>query len=154
MEVSKNPLSNLTEKQIKGLMGTIITEPFGYQAPKVSNAAPDTFDSRTQWPSYIHPIRDQQQWGSCWAFGATEALSDRFAINSKGKVDVVLAPEDLVACDTIDQGCNGGYLAMAWRYMQNTGVVTDTCFPYTSGDGSVPHCLHGKCSSTEKYTKY
>ena len=30
MEVSKNPLSKLSEKQIKGMMGTIITEPFGY----------------------------------------------------------------------------------------------------------------------------
>jgi cathepsin B len=102
----------------------------------------------------VHPIRDQSKCGSCWAFGATEALSDRFAIASKGAVDVVLAPEDLVACDGIDRGCNGGYLAMAWRYLTNTGAVTDSCFPYTSQDGTVPHCLHGKCESTEKYVKY
>lgn len=43
---------------------------------------------------------------------------------------------------------------MAWRYLTNTGIVTDTCFPYTSGDGSTPHCLHGKCSDSEDYTKY
>jgi len=47
MEVASNPLSKRTEKQIKAMMGTIITEPFGYKAPMVSNATPDTFDSRT-----------------------------------------------------------------------------------------------------------
>jgi cathepsin B len=44
---------------------------------------------------------------------------------------------------------------MAWRYMTNTGIVTDTCFPYSSGDGSVPHCPHATCAKTsESYTKY
>jgi len=132
MEVHKNPLANKTEAEIKGMMGTIISEPMGYQRPAIANGVPATFDSRDQWGSCIHEIRDQAQCGSCWAFGASEALSDRFCIDSNGSVDVVLSPEDLVACDTIDQGCNGGYLAMAWRYMTNTGIVTDTCFPYTS----------------------
>lgn len=136
-------------------MGTIISEPFGFQAPKVSNGTPTTFDSREQWPNNIHAIRDQQQCGSCWAFGASEALSDRFSIASNGAVDVVLSAEDLVACDNIDQGCNGGYLSMAWRYMTNTGIVADSCFPYVSGAGTVPHCLHGACTTVgEKFVKY
>jgi len=60
MEVSKNPLSKLSEKQLKGMMGTIISEPMGFAKPKVSNGSvPDTFDARTKWASYIHPIRDQ-----------------------------------------------------------------------------------------------
>lgn len=126
-------------------MGTIVTDKFGFKQPAVANGVPDTFDSRDKWGSCVHPIRDQAQCGSCWAFGASEALSDRFCIASNGSIDVVLSPEDLVACDNIDHGCNGGYLAMAWRYLTNTGIVTDSCFPYSSGDGSVPHCLHGKC---------
>jgi hypothetical protein len=43
---------------------------------------------------------------------------------------------------------------MAWRYMTNTGVVTDSCFPYTSVAGNVPHCLHGECKDSEDYVKY
>jgi cathepsin B len=113
-------------------MGTIIAEPMGFQRPAISNGVPDTFDARTKWTTCVHEIRNQEQCGSCWAFGASEALSDRFCIASSGKVDVILSPEDLVACDTIDQGCNGGYLSMAWRYMTNTGIVTDSCFPYSS----------------------
>jgi len=69
-------------------------------------------------------------------------------------MDVILSPEDLVACDSSNAGCNGGNLAFAWRYLTNTGAVTDSCFPYTSGDGSTQHCLHGKCTDAEKYVKY
>jgi len=41
---------------------------------------PDNFDARTKWPSCIHPVRDQAQWGSCWAFALSGVLSDLFWI--------------------------------------------------------------------------
>jgi cathepsin B len=104
-------------------------------------APPASFDARTKWPGSIHPIRNQEQCGSCWAFGATEALSDRFAI--QGGPNVVLSPQDLVSCDKPQNyGCEGGYLNLAWEYMQTAGVVSDMCYPYTSGNG-----VDGACAS-------
>jgi len=117
-------------------MGTKRGEPAGFPAPIIHDTPPTEFDSRTQWPDCIHPIRDQAQCGSCWAFGASEALSDRFCIASNTHVNVVLSPEDLVACNTkINQGCNGGYLPVAWEYMEINGLVADSCMPYTSAAG-------------------
>merc|ERR1719236_250729 len=95
---------------------------------------PASFDARTQWPGLIHPIRDQQRCGSCWAFSASEVLSDRVAIATK-KASPVLSPEDMVSCDKGDMGCQGGQLPMAWDYLKDTGIVTDTCFPYSAVKG-------------------
>lgn len=112
-------------------------------------APPASFDARDQWGSLIQPIRDQQQCGSCWAFSANEVLSDRFSIATKK--NVVLSPEDSVSCDKGNNGCGGGMLPAAWRYLTNTGSVTDTCFPYAAGQGNAPACPN-KCSDAESWT--
>jgi cathepsin B len=108
---------------------------------------PTNFVSHDKWPQCIHQIRDQQRCGSCWAFAASEVLSDRFCIASAGKVDHILSPQDMVSCDTGDYGCNGGYLNVSWDYLEQTGIVDDACFPYTSGSGSSGSCKvkNGKC---------
>jgi hypothetical protein len=38
-------------------------------------------------------------------------------------------------------GCDGGYLDKEWVFLENTGTVTDKCFPYASGNGNVPKCI-------------
>jgi len=114
---------------------------------------PTDFDSRVAFAGLIAPIRDQAQCGSCWAFSAVEVLTDRFAIQTNSSSSPVLSPQDMVACDTADSGCGGGRLPTAWDYMKKTGVVTDTCVPYTSQDGTVASCPT-KCTGTGDFTKY
>merc|ERR1712118_509053 len=101
-------------------LGAKITGALHDSAYQAAGDIPAEFDARTQWPGLIHPIRNQQRCGSCWAFSATEVLSDRVAI-ATGKASPVLSPEDMVSCDTKDMGCSGGQLASAWDYLQSTG---------------------------------
>jgi len=116
---------------------------------------PVNFDSRTQWPGCVHAVLDQGQCGSCWAFGATETLSDRFCIESNGKINVVLSPESLVSCDWEGNfGCNGGIPELAWEYMEWSGVLTLSCFPYTAGGGTAPPCASSCANSSEPYKSY
>jgi len=118
----------------------------------ISNESiPDSFDATTHWAGLIHPIRNQQRCGSCWAFSASEVLSDRVAVATK-KASPVLSPEDMVSCDTGDMGCSGGRLPSAWSYLQNTGIVSDKCFPYAAGDGSAPACPK-KCVDSEAWNQ-
>lgn len=142
----------------KRIMGTHLhREKFNLPVKSHSNIpdsdVPASFDARQQWPKYIHAIRDQQQCGSCWAFAASETLSDRFAIASNGAVNVVLSPEDMVSCDQTDMGCQGGMLSNAWEYIQSTGIVSDQCFPYTAGQGQ-PAACETSCVDGEAYKKY
>jgi len=127
------------------------TRPRSYYASMATDDLPTGFDSRTQWPHLIHPIRDQQRCGSCWAFSASEVLSDRVAI-AEGKPSPVLSAEDMVSCDKNDYGCDGGSLPDAWRYLTDTGIVTDDCFPYTAGSGRAPAC-RDECVDSESFVR-
>jgi cathepsin B len=90
-------------------------------------APPASFDARTQWPQCpsTAEIRDQSNCGSCWAFGAAEAATDRLCINMHNQTDLRLSSDDILACcKTCGSGCNGGYPSSAWSWMVNTGVST------------------------------
>jgi len=102
---------------------------------------PDNFDGRTTWPGCIHPVLNQENCGSCWAFAASESLSDRFCIYSNNSINVVLSPQNLLSCEELNLGCTMGSLPeWAWSYLQETGITTMECTPYVSGNGNVPSC--------------
>ncbi|XP_062513095.1 uncharacterized protein LOC134188904 [Corticium candelabrum] len=120
-------------RSLAGLLEDIPKQPLSPPPVHPQIHLPISFDARAQWPHAIHPIRDQGRCGSCWSFSSTGVLSDRFAIFSNGHINVVLSPQQLVSCDTANNGCQGGIPANAWKYLVDTGVVTDQCYFYTSG---------------------
>merc|ERR1719199_2362362 len=115
---------------------------------------PVEFNAYEAWPKYMHPIRDQMRCGSCWAFAASEVLGDRFALASKGKINHVLSPEDMVSCDKGDHGSSGGYLDHAWEYLRDTGIVSEACFPYGAGKGVAPACRTTCVNASVPFKKY
>ncbi|KAL0486472.1 cathepsin B [Acrasis kona] len=132
---------SVTIAQAKTKLGAVGIKRTGVHT-RATNA-PDNFDSRTQWPGCVHPVRNQQSCGSCWAFAASEVLSDRICIASKKSVDVILSPQYLVNCDKVDHGCQGGQLAASWSFLKDTGIPTDKCAPYYSGETKKA----GQCSN-------
>ncbi|KAI6655572.1 Cathepsin B [Oopsacas minuta] len=92
---------------------------------------PTQFDIRYKWPECVTRIRSQGHCGGCWAFAAVEALGDRVCIRSGGRVSVELSTQQLIACDTASNGCEGGYLLSTWKYLQNIGAVESDCYKYS-----------------------
>jgi len=141
-------------KRLCGVLDPIDESPHtSIEAATLSDAFPDTFDARTQWPACksIGTILDQGHCGSCWAFGAAEALTDRICIQSSGKLTYQVSEQDLTSCDTSNAGCNGGNLVPAWNYLKNTGAVSEPCYPYAMGTCSHPGCSGlptPKCNKT------
>lgn len=111
---------------------------------------PSNFDAREKWGALIHPIRNQEACGSCWAFSAAEVFSDRVSI-ALNRASPALSPEDMVSCDASDNGCGGGRLPTAWNYIKDTGIVSDSCLPYTAGGGSAPSCPN-QCVDGESWS--
>jgi len=144
---------NATLADAKRLCGTIMGGPALPRKPHIpesikKRSAPDDYDVRTEWqdkcPS-TNEVRDQAACGSCWAFGAVEAMTDRLCIASGGQNTDHLSAEDMLSCcDSCGFGCDGGFPGAAWNYWVSTGLVTggnygsaDGCMPYT-----IPGCDH------------
>jgi len=88
-------------------------------------------------------VKDQGQCGSCWAFSATEEI-ESMTFMSANKM-FILAPQQIVSCDTTDSGCDGGWPYSAYEYVEQQGGITqETAYPYTSGDdGDTGECELG-----------
>jgi len=103
---------------------------------------PEEFDPRVKWPDCptIKEIRDQGGCGSCWAFGAVTAMSDRICIHSKGKEHVHVSSENLLSCCySCGFGCNGGFPGAAWSFWKRTGLVSGGT--YHSNQGCQPYLI-------------
>ena len=114
---------------------------------------PENWEAAEQWPECpsLKEIRDQSVCGSCWAFGAAEAATDRLCIASKGKIQDRLSAEDLLTCCSgCGFGCDGGWPAVAWVWMQSAGVTTGGEYGTTNWCNAYafPKCEH---HSTGKY---
>ncbi|VVC31898.1 Peptidase C1A, papain C-terminal,Cysteine peptidase, asparagine active site [Cinara cedri] len=103
------------------------------------NGIAESFDARYHWfecPSISH-IWNQGNCAADWAIAVTSTMNDRICIASEGNITALYSPQKLVSCCTnCGNGCNGGYTAAAWEYVQKRGIVTGG--EYGSNEGCQP----------------
>lgn len=70
---------------------------------------PESFDWRNKGgESYVTPIRNQGQCGSCYSFASMACLESGVAIATNGRIKPVFSPQYVVSCSNYSQGCDGG----------------------------------------------
>lgn len=104
--------------------------------PVVLATFPDAFDAREEWPECVMPVRDSgdRRSGGCaseWAISATQTLQTNLCV--LGKKTPVLSAEEIGSCNPKVTGllCSNWVIDTAWYYIDNYGVRSEDCLPYT-----------------------
>jgi cathepsin F len=133
-----NKFADLSVEEFSVRLGMKGYKPKQLPAVPVATPAvkgPTKFDWRTK--GGITAVKDQEQCGSCWAFSCTESIESVWIIKGGKPKSLVLAPQQIVDCDTNDSGCNGGDLPTCYQYVQSvSGLETEQEYPYQGQDGT------------------
>lgn len=116
-----------------------------------SNVAQAPIDPKVQLPASVdwtttgavNPVKDQGSCGSCWAFSAVSTIESAHWLKYGSLY--TLSEQQVVSCDKVDAGCNGGWMDDAYTFVKgNGGITTTASYPYTSGTSGAT----GTCKTT------
>lgn len=116
------------------------------QESTASNGTVPAGDKDWTTSGCVAPVKSQGQCGSCWAFAAVAALESAYCLT--GNPLTLLSEQQVVSCDAVSGGCEGGFPGDALNYLQqNGGVCLAEEYPYASGDSQeTGECEPSSCT--------
>ncbi|AIU41294.1 v-cath [Sucra jujuba nucleopolyhedrovirus] len=93
---------------------------------------PLNFDWRQQ--NKVTSVKNQGSCGACWAFATLGSIESQYAIRNSVHID--LSEQQMIDCDYVDMGCDGGLLHTSFEQMMEMGgVVEEHDYPYVAANG-------------------
>jgi C1A family cysteine protease len=140
-----NFMSTMTQGEKKKMLG--------YVAPIVPSEIvtfPAANADEVNWVTKggVTPVKNQASCGSCWSFSSTGAMEGAHFVAS-GKL-LSFSEQQLVSCSKLNHACNGGSMALAFRFYKSHAAVLEADYPYTSGAGKVAACDSSKPATDVK----
>ncbi|XP_070768612.1 cathepsin K [Enoplosus armatus] len=152
-ELGMNHLGDMTTEEVAEKMtGLLIpmTHERSFTMALDDNVSklPKSVDYRKK--GLVTPVKNQGSCGSCWAFSSAGALEGQLAKTTGQLLD--LSPQNLVDCVTENDGCGGGYMTKAFKYVQeNGGIDSEAAYPYVGEDQSCRYNSSGMAAQCKGY---
>ena len=80
----------------------------------------------------VNAIKDQGQCGSCWAFSSVASTEGAYCIAHGTSKLYSLSEQQLVDCDTVCYGCNGGWAYQGFIYFESHYAMYESSYKYTA----------------------
>lgn len=91
---------------------------------------PESYDFRNiDGFDFTNPLRDQGACGSCYTVSFTQVIESRLKLRYGKKVPV-LSPQQLMTCNYMNEGCDGGWSFFHGYLAENGYLVSEKCAPY------------------------
>lgn len=157
-EFGYSEFMDLTEEEFKQKLGfnhnensaeqsRLTSEPLEFRV-NLDQEVPDSFDWRDH--GAVTDVKNQGACGSCWAFSATGNLEGQTKIVKDNLQSI--SEQELVDCDKVDQGCQGGLMENAFEQLEKLGgIETESDYPYTGRGGQ---CKFDKSKVALEVTGY
>jgi C1A family cysteine protease len=127
--VGLNHMSDWTHEEYKRLLG------YKHELKVQSNEEPELLDTsdlakEMDWVSKgaVTPVKNQGHCGSCWAFSTTGSVEGAMFLSS-GKLES-FSEQQLVDCSKQNNGCNGGLMDFAFKYIETAPLELESEYPY------------------------
>lgn len=146
-----NHMADLTAEEFKSRYTGYYSQRERNPAPFEAVSIPQTVDWTTQ--GAVTPVKNQGQCGSCWAFSTTGSVEGAWFL--AGHTLVSLSEQQLVSCSQAygNNGCNGGLMDNAFKYIIANGITSEANYPYTARTGTCNKTLAANVvAKISKYT--
>jgi len=77
--------------------------------------------------SWVDPVSDQGECGSCYAVSSTNMLTSRHRVAARDPKAPAFSIGFSLYCSDVNQGCNGGYPFLTSMWSRDVGLVTTEC---------------------------
>jgi C1A family cysteine protease len=141
-----NQFTAMEDEEIQLFLGTV-SVPDEQSVPVVQTPSLESVPDSVDHAAASGPVENQGGCGSCWAFAASHALSGALVSLGKQSTPTQYSEEQLVDCSKdggSSDGCQGGYMNIAWDYLKTHEFKTDAEYPYV---GSKSDCAAGDAGS-------
>lgn len=129
------PFSHLSEHEFHKIYLPTLWDQSKYSKRPI-NGHPEqliapSFDWREK--GAVSEVKNQGMCGSCWAFSVTGNIEGQWFLQKKNLVS--LSEQQLVDCDKLDAGCNGGLPMQAYTAIEGMGgLETEKDYSYVGKD--------------------